>query len=87
MSDIDRNAFRDFERSAHDRLADTYHAFFAPVTEHAAEPLLTAAKISAQMSVLDVACGSGVVAKHSIQAHDFAAHVKPHYLLVTALGH
>ncbi len=65
MSEIDRNAFRDFERNAHDRLADTYHAFFAPVTEHAAEPLLTAAKISAQMSVLDVACGSGVVAKHA----------------------
>jgi SAM-dependent methyltransferase len=65
MSDIDRNAFRDFERSAHDRLADSYHAFFTPVTEHAAEPLLTAAKIRAQMSVLDVACGSGVVAMHA----------------------
>jgi SAM-dependent methyltransferase len=65
MSDIDRNAFRDFERNAHDRLAETYHAFFAPVTEHAAEPLLTAAKISARMSVLDVACGSGVLAKHA----------------------
>jgi len=63
--DIDRNAFRDFERNAHDRLADSYHAFFASVTEHAAKPLLAAAKVSAGMSVLDVACGSGVVATHA----------------------
>lgn len=63
--DIDSSAFRDFERSAHDRLADSYHAFFAPVTEHAAEPLLTAAKAGAGMKVLDVACGSGVVAMHA----------------------
>jgi len=63
--DIDRNAFRDFERSAHDRLADTYHAFFAPVTEHAADSLLAAAKVDGHMKVLDVACGSGVVAKHA----------------------
>lgn len=65
MADIDRKAFRDFERSAHDRLADTYHAFFAPVTEHAAEPLLTAAEVGARMAVLDVACGSGVVTNHA----------------------
>jgi SAM-dependent methyltransferase len=65
MSDIDRNAFRDFERNAHDRLAESYHTFFAPVTEHAAEPLLTAAEVGTRMSVLDVACGSGVVAKHA----------------------
>ena len=63
--DIDRDAFRDFERNAHDRLADTYHEFFAPVTSHAAEPLLMAARVGARMSVLDVACGSGVVAKHA----------------------
>ena len=63
--DIDRDAFRDFERSAHDRLADSYHAFFAAVTEHAAEPLLAAANVAARMKVLDVACGSGVIAKHA----------------------
>ena len=61
----DRDAFRDFERNAHDRLADSYHAFFAPVTGHAAEPLLSAAKIRAGMRVLDVACGSGVIAKYA----------------------
>jgi SAM-dependent methyltransferase len=63
--DIDRNAFRNFERNAHDRLADSYHAFFSAVTEHAAEPLLAAARVGARMSMLDVACGSGVLAKHA----------------------
>lgn len=73
--DIDQNAFRDFERNAHDRLADTYHAFFASVTEHAAEPLLTAAKVGARMSLLDVACGSGVVAKHAARRSAFVTGV------------
>ena len=59
---IDRDAFRNFERKAHDRLADSYHALFVPVTEHAAEPLLSAAGVRAGMRVLDVACGSGVIA-------------------------
>ncbi|WP_298835177.1 class I SAM-dependent methyltransferase [uncultured Piscinibacter sp.] len=63
--DIDRNAFRDFERSAHDRLASTYHAFFAPVTERAAGPLLTKANVGARTQVLDAACGSGVIARHA----------------------
>ena len=62
---IDKNAFRDFERAAHHRLADTYHAYFAPVSEHAAEPLLDAAKVAAGMRILDVACGSGIVAGHA----------------------
>jgi SAM-dependent methyltransferase len=62
---IDRDAFRNFERNAHHRLADSYHAFFAPVTEHAVEPLLSAARVRAGTRVLDVACGSGVVAKHA----------------------
>lgn len=36
-----------------------------PVTEHAAEPLLSAARVCAGMRVLDVACGSGVIAKYA----------------------
>ena len=69
---IDPNAFRDFERSAHDRLADSYHAFFSSVTAHAAQPLLAAAKVGANTEVLDVACGSGVVAMHAAR---MGAHV------------
>ncbi|HEX7054888.1 MAG TPA: methyltransferase domain-containing protein [Burkholderiales bacterium] len=63
MAEIDAKAFRDFERAAHDRIADSYHAFFAPITEHAAAPLLGAAQVGAGMRVLDVACGPGVVAR------------------------
>lgn len=63
--DVDPNAFRAFERNAHDRLAQTYHALFASVTERAAEPLLAAAHVRGRMKVLDVACGSGVLAMHA----------------------
>lgn len=62
---IDEKAFRDFERSAHDRIADSYHSFFVPITEHAAEPLLDAAEVGAGTRVLDVATGSGIVAAHA----------------------
>lgn len=62
---IDQHAFRNFERGAHDRLAKSYHDLFAPVSEHAAQPLLSAARVQAGSRVLDVACGSGVVAKHA----------------------
>ncbi len=73
--DIDRIAFRDFERNAHDRLAESYHGFFASVTSHAAEPLLTAATVGARMSVLDAACGSGVVAKRAASRGAFVTGV------------
>jgi hypothetical protein len=71
--DIDREAFRDFERQAHNRLASTYHAFFAPVTEHAAGPLLRRADVGARTRVLDAACGSGVVARRAAQVGAIAA--------------
>jgi SAM-dependent methyltransferase len=58
----DAGAFRDFERSAHDEIADGYCAFFSAVTEYAVEPLLDAAGIRAGLRVLDVATGPGVVA-------------------------
>src|SRR5689334_11660591 len=68
-NEIDKDAFRDFERRAHHRLADSYHAYFVPVSEHAAEPLLDAANVAAGMRVLDVACGSGVVSGHAARRH------------------
>lgn len=33
---IDAERFREFERHAHDQIADSYHSFFVPITEHAA---------------------------------------------------
>jgi SAM-dependent methyltransferase len=61
----DAERFRQFEKSAHDRIADSYHAFFVPITEHAAEPLLDAVDVRSDTRVLDVATGSGVVASHA----------------------
>jgi len=62
---IDAKRFREFERTAHDRIADSYHAFFVPITEQAAEPLLDTASVRSGMRILDVATGSGVVAAHA----------------------
>lgn len=86
---MDRNAFRDFERSAHNRLADTYHAFFASVTEHAAQPLLAAAHVGAGSDVVDVACGSGVVAMHAARmgAHVTGVDLAPRMLELASRLH
>lgn len=62
---IDAERFREFERDAHDRIAHSYHAFFVPITERAADPLLDAGGVRSAMRVLDVATGSGVVASHA----------------------
>ena len=59
---IDPDAFRDFERRAHDRVARTYGGFFEPVTAAAIPALLDAAGVARGSRVLDVACGTGAVA-------------------------
>jgi SAM-dependent methyltransferase len=65
MNEIDPARFRDFERTAHDRIASSYQAFFAPITANAATPLLDAVHASAGTRLLDVATGPGVVAAHA----------------------
>jgi hypothetical protein len=40
QSQIDLEAFRNFERATHDRLAESYHDAFSTVTDRAIEPLL-----------------------------------------------
>jgi SAM-dependent methyltransferase len=59
---INADAFRDFERAAHDEIADGYRRFFTTVTNYAVEPLLDAASVRAATRVLDVATGPGDVA-------------------------
>ena len=44
---IDAEAFRHFERTSHDRIADSYQTFFEPVTQHAIAPLLDTAHVGA----------------------------------------
>src|SRR5262245_9662977 len=59
---LDAEAFRNFERAAHDEIADGYRDFFTAVTRYAVDPLLDAAMNTSGASVLDVATGPGVVA-------------------------
>jgi len=59
---LDADAFREFERRAHDRVAETYGGFFEPVTTGAVEALLDAAGVGPGRRVLDVASGPGAVA-------------------------
>src|SRR5262245_31102014 len=60
--EIDADAFRNFERDAHDEIAGGYRDFFTAVTAYAVDPLLDAAAFRSGMSVLDVATGPGIVA-------------------------
>jgi SAM-dependent methyltransferase len=62
---VDANAFRDFERAAHDEIAEGYRDFFTTVTEYAIEPLLEAASIDESARVLDIATGPGVLASRA----------------------
>jgi ubiquinone/menaquinone biosynthesis C-methylase UbiE len=58
-SQIDRDAFLNFERDAHDRIAGSYNDLFAAVTDGAIAPLLDAADVHTGMRLLDVAAGPG----------------------------
>ena len=56
---IDIDAFRKFERDAHDRIAGSYNDLFAAVTDNAIAPLLDAVEPIAERRLLDVAAGPG----------------------------
>lgn len=62
---IDPDAFRAFERSAHDEIATGYRDFFVTITGYAVDPLLDAAEVSAGKRVLDVATGPGLLASRA----------------------
>jgi SAM-dependent methyltransferase len=86
---IDVDAFRDFERSAHDEIADGYRRFFTAVTGYAVEPLLDAASVRAGARLLDVATGPGVVAFRAVGRGATAVGVDlaPHMLALAAAHH
>jgi ubiquinone/menaquinone biosynthesis C-methylase UbiE len=86
MTEIDPSAFRDFERSTHDRIAGSYEAFFTPITAHAATPLLEAVQAAAGFRVLDVATGPGVVAAHAARrgAHVTGIDISPRMVALAA---
>ncbi len=58
----DPDHFRAFERAAHDRLAESYHAFFTPITALAIDALLGSLDLRSGSRVLDIASGPGSVA-------------------------
>lgn len=58
---VDLEAFRNFEKTTHDRLAESYHDAFSAVTNRAIEPLLKAAEVSDGTRLLDVATGPGTL--------------------------
>jgi ubiquinone/menaquinone biosynthesis C-methylase UbiE len=62
QSESGLEAFRNFEKTAHDRLAKTYHNAFSAVTNRAIEPLLDAAQVREGTRLLDVASGPGKLA-------------------------
>ena len=59
---VDPDRFRAFERTAHDRIAESYHDFFTPITTLAIDALLGAIDLRPGARVLDVASGPGGVA-------------------------
>jgi SAM-dependent methyltransferase len=64
-SPVDPDAFRAFERSAHDEVAAGYRDFFVNVTGYAVDPLLDAANVGRGTRVLDVATGPGLLASRA----------------------
>lgn len=62
QSQVDLEAFRNFEKTTHDKLAESYHDAFSAVTNRAIEPLLKAADVAEGTRLLDVATGPGTLA-------------------------
>jgi hypothetical protein len=62
---FDPEAFREFDREGHNRLAESYADVFTPITGLAVGQLLEAAGVGKGMKVLDVA-GLGLSMTHDI---------------------
>jgi len=62
LSAEDADRLRAFEHQRHDKLAPTYQDFFSPVTALAISPLLNAAQVRPDATLLDVATGPGSLA-------------------------
>jgi len=62
LSNSEAERLRAFERQGHDALANSYHAFFAPVTALAIQPLFDAVRLRPGIRLLDIASGPGALA-------------------------
>ena len=63
MTKIADDDFSKLEYEGWQRVAGKYPDCWAHLTQHFADPILDAAKVTAGMRVLDVACGPGIVSK------------------------
>ena len=61
------DAFTDFEHAGWERVAGKYDSTWASSTRQFIPPLLDAAAVSAQMSILDVGCGPGYVSAAAVE--------------------
>jgi SAM-dependent methyltransferase len=86
QSQIDLEAFRNFERATHDKLAKSYHDAFSAVTNRAIEPVLKAAHVGAGTRLLGVATGPGTLAAKAAErgAHAIGIDIAP---AMIALAH
>lgn len=64
---VDAQAFREFERIAHSRIAGSYHDRFTAVTDRATVPLLDAARVGPGTRLLDVAAGPGGLTREAVR--------------------
>jgi SAM-dependent methyltransferase len=82
LSAEDAERLRAFERDGHDRLAQSYHDFFSPVTALAVGPVLAAVRVQPGMRLLDVACGPGAAAgaAHAQGARAVGVDISPRML-------
>jgi ubiquinone/menaquinone biosynthesis C-methylase UbiE len=62
VTEIDPEAFRQFEHQGWQEIASRYHGGFAAVTRQSLNALLDAAHVTKGSHVLDVACGPGYAA-------------------------
>jgi SAM-dependent methyltransferase len=66
MTDIDAQAFDEFEAAGWELVAGRYGELLSPITSQAIEPLLDAAGVRAGMRVLDVGTGPGDAAATAV---------------------
>ena len=59
---VDAVAFGEFERAAHDKIAESYHQHFSDLTSLAIAPLLAAVSVGDGSHLLEVAAGTGSLA-------------------------
>ena len=79
LSESERKAFGEFEKSGWDKASDLYHHHFGLLTQQSSDALLDAAGVQTGSKVLDVATGPGYVAAAAQRrgAHAIGIDVSP----------